>query len=95
MWNDLGRKIGLEEDKHGFKTGGININNPWFADNITLIAEYAKDLQTLVLKVKAYSEEMELKWNITNAKLRTTGRTASLRTDEEDVKMVDSFCILG
>lgn len=50
------REAWLEEE-HCFKVGGRNISNLCYADDITLIAKTAKDLQTLIIKAKKYSEK--------------------------------------
>lgn len=50
---------GLEKD--GFKTRGRNMNNLYYADDTILIAENVKDLQVLVIRVKAKFLKMRLK----------------------------------
>lgn len=52
-------EAGLEED--GFKIWGININNLHYTDVITIIAEHADSLQTLVMKIKEHSEKSGIK----------------------------------
>ena len=38
------KEAGLEKYRHGFRTGGRNINSMCYAGDSTLIAENAKDL---------------------------------------------------
>ena len=46
MWN-----VRLDEAQAGIKTAGRNINNHWYADYTTLIAENEEELKNLLLKV--------------------------------------------
>lgn len=50
------REARLEDDEHDFKTEGRN-SNLCYPDDSILIAENAKDLQSLVIKVKKHSEK--------------------------------------
>ena len=45
------RNAGLEDAQAGIKTAGRNINNLWYADDTTLIAE-SEELKSLSKKVK-------------------------------------------
>ena len=47
MWN-----AGLDEAKARIKIAGRNINNLWYADNTTLMAESEGELKSLLMKVK-------------------------------------------
>ena len=40
------RNAGLEEAQAGIKISGRNINNLWYADDITLMAESEEELDT-------------------------------------------------
>lgn len=62
------------------------------AENSTLIAENASSSTKIQ---KAQWKKKRLKLNVNETKLMTTGRTISFRIDNEDFKMVASFCILG
>ena len=59
MWN-----AGLDEAQTGIKTARWNINNPRYADDITLMAESKDELKSLLMKVKEDSEKAGLKFNI-------------------------------
>ena len=58
------RNAGLEEAQAGIKIAGRNINNLRYADDTTLMAESEKKLNSLLMKVKAESEKVDLKLNI-------------------------------
>ena len=51
------RNAGLEEAQAGIKIAGRNINNLWYADNTTLMAESEEGLKSLLRKVKQESEK--------------------------------------
>ena len=59
MWN-----AGLDEAQAGIKIAGRNINNLWYADDTTLMAESIQELKSLLMKVKVESEKIGLKPNI-------------------------------
>ena len=54
---------GLDEAQAGMKMARRNINNLWYADDTTLMAESEEELKNL-LKVKEESEKVGLKLNI-------------------------------
>ena len=56
------QNAGLDEAQAGIKIAGRNINNPRFADDITLMAE-SEELKSLVMKVKEESEKVGLRLN--------------------------------
>ena len=59
------RNAGLEEAQAGIKIAGRNINNLRYADDdTTFMAESEEDLKSLLMKVKAESEKLGLKFNI-------------------------------
>lgn len=69
------KEAGLEEDDYGFKTGRRNINNLHYADDTTLTAKTAKNLQAARMKDMEHSgKENGTKWNINETKLMTSGR---------------------
>ena len=57
------RNARLEEAQAGIKIAGRNINNLWYADGTTLMAESA-EVKSLLMKVKKESEKVGLKLNI-------------------------------
>ena len=57
------RMAGLDEAHAGIMIAGRNINNLWYADDTTLMAESEKELKSLLMKVKEESEKVGLKLN--------------------------------
>ena len=62
------RNAGLDEAQAGIKIARKNINNLWYADDTTLMAESKEELESLLLKVKVESEKVGLKLNIQKMK---------------------------
>ena len=58
------RNSGLDEAQARIKIAGRNINNLWYADETTLMAENEEELKSLLMKVKEESEKVGLKLNI-------------------------------
>ena len=58
------RNILLDEVQAGIKVAGRNINNLWYADDTTLMAENEKELKSLLMQVKEEHEKVGLKLNI-------------------------------
>ena len=58
------RNAGLDEAQAEIKIAGRNINNLRYADDITLTAESAKELKSLLMKAKEESEKAGLKLSI-------------------------------
>ena len=46
------RNAGLHEAQAGIKIAGRNINNLWYADDTTLMAESKEELKSLLVEVK-------------------------------------------
>ena len=59
MWNAR-----LHAAQAGIKIAGRNINNLWYADDTTLMAESKEELKNPLMKVKEESEKAGLKLNI-------------------------------
>ena len=53
------------------------INNLWYADDTTLMAESEEELKSLLMKVKEESEKVGLKLNIQKTKLMASGPITS------------------
>lgn len=75
----------MEEDGSGFKITERNINNLCYANDTTLIAKGARDVQALVMLDKEHVKKMGLKINIQKTKSITTNRTTNLRIDNENI----------
>ena len=67
------RNAGLEEAQAGIKIAQRSINNLWYADDTTLMAESEEELKSLLMKVKMESEKVGLKLNIQNMKIMASG----------------------
>ena len=63
------RNAGLEETQVGIKIARRNINNLWYPDDTTLMAESEEELKSLLMKVKEESEKVGLKLNIQKMKI--------------------------
>ena len=68
MWNAR-----LNEAQAGIKIARRNINNIWYADDTTLMAESEEELKSLLMNVKEESEKVDLKLNIQKTKIMTSG----------------------
>ena len=62
------QNAGLDGAQAGIKIAGRNINNLRYADDTTLTAESAKELKSLLMKVKEESKKSGLKLNIQKTK---------------------------
>ena len=77
------RNAGLDEAQARIKIAGRNINNPRYADDITLMAESKEELKSLLMKVKEESEKVGLKLNIQKTKIMASGPITSWQIDGE------------
>ena len=77
------RNAGLDEAQAGIKIARRNINN--------VMAESEEELKSLLMKVKAESEEVGLKLNIQKTKIMASGPITSWRIDGETVETVLDF----
>ena len=84
------RNAGLEEAQAGIKIVGRNINNLWYADDTTLMAE-SEELKSLLMKVKEESEKVGWKLNIQKTKIMASSPITSCQIDWETVGSVTDF----
>ena len=82
------QNAGLDESQAGIKIAGRNINNLWYADDITLMAETEEELKSLLMRVKEESEKASLKLNIQKIKIVAPGPIISWQIDGETVQTV-------
>ena len=80
----------LDEAQAGIKTARRNINNPKYADTITLMAESEEQLKSLLMKVKE-SEKAGLKLNIQNRKIMAFGPITSWQIDGETMETMRDY----
>ena len=80
------RNAGLDEAQAGIKIAGRNINNLWYADITTFMAESKEELKSLLVKVKEESE-VGLKLDIKKTKIMASGPITSWQIDGETVTL--------
>ena len=71
------RNARLDEAQAEIKIVRRNINNLWYADDTTLMAESKEELKSLLMKVKEESEKFGLKLNIQKMKIMASGPITS------------------
>ena len=74
---------------------GEGINNLWYADDTTLMAESKEKLKSLLMKVKEESEKVGLNLNIQKMKIMASGPITSWEIDGETVERVSDFIFWG
>ena len=89
------RNTGLDEAQPGIKVTRRNINNLRYADDTILIAESEEELKSLLMKVKAENEKVNLKLNIQKTKITASGSITSWQIDGEKMETVTDFIFLG
>ena len=87
------RNTGLEEAQAGIKIARRNINNLRYADDTTLMADSEEELKSLLMKVKEESEKFDLKLNIQEIKIMTSGPITSWQINGETLET--DFIFLG
>ena len=89
------RNAGLDEAQSGTDIAGRNINNLRYADDTTLMAESEEELQSLLMKTKEESENVDLKLNIRKTKIMASSPITSWQIDEETEETVRDFILGG
>ena len=79
------RNAGLDETQTGIEIAGRNITNLKYADDTTLMAESEEELNSLLMKVKEWSEKVGLKLNIQKTKIMASSPITSWQIDGETV----------
>ena len=82
------RNTGMEEAQAGIKIARKNINNLWYADDTTLMAENEEELKSLLMKVKEETEKVGLKLNVQKTKIMASGPITSWQIHGETVESV-------
>ena len=85
----------LSEAQAGIKISGRNINNLWYADDITLMSESTEELKSILMKGKMESENVGLKLNIQKTKIMASGPITSWEIDGETMETVSDFILGG
>ena len=81
----------LAEAKAGIKIARRDINKLRYADDITLMAESEKELNSLLMKVKEESKKPGLKCNIQKTKIIISGPITSWQIVGEGMKTVTNY----
>ena len=89
------RNAGLEETQAGIKITGRNIKNLRYADDTTLMAGSEEELKSLLMKVKAESEKVDLKLNIQKMKIMASSSITSWEIGGKTVETVSDFILGG
>ena len=87
------RNAGLDETQAGNKIAGRNINNLRYAGDTTLTAESKEELKSLLMKVKAESEKVDLQ--LLKTKIMASSPITSWEIDGETVETVSDFFLGG
>ena len=90
MWNAV-----LDEVQAGMKIAGRKVNNLWYADDTTLMAEHEEELKSFLMKVKEKSEKVGLKLTIQKTKIMASRPISSWQMDGENMETVKNFIFLG
>ena len=77
---------GLDEAQAGIKIARRNINNLWYADDTTLMAESKEELKSLLIKVKEESEKAGLELNMQKTNIMASGPITSWQMDGKQWK---------
>ena len=85
----------MDKSQAGIKIARRNINDPSYADDITLMAENEEELKSLLMRVKVVSGKASLKLNIQKTKIMASGSITSWQTDGEKMETVTDFIFLG
>ena len=88
------RHAGLYEAQAEIKIVERNINNLRYADDTTLMAE-SEELKSLLLKVKAETEKVGLKFSIQKTMITASCPITSWQVDGETIETVTDFIFLG
>ena len=89
------RNAELEEAQAGIKFAGRNINNLWYADETTLVAESEEELKSFLMKVKEESEKAGLKLSIQKTKIIASGPITLWEIDGKTMETVWDFIFGG
>ena len=88
-------KCYLNESQAGTKVSGRKINNPWYADDTTLMAESEEKLKSLLIRMKEESEKAGLKLNIQKTKIMSFSLITSQQIEGEKSGSSEGFSFIG
>ena len=85
------RNAGLDEAQTGIKIVRRNINNLWYADDTTVMAESEEELNSFLIKLKEESEKVGLNLNVQKTKIMASGPITSWQTGGETMETVRDY----
>ena len=87
---------GLDEAQAGIKISGRNINNLWYTDDTTFMAESEEELNSLLMKIKEEREKAGLKLNTQKTKIMmASGPITSWQIDGKTMETLTDFIFMG
>ena len=89
------RNARWDESQVEIESAGKNINNLWYADVTTVMAESEEELKSLLMSVKEESEKAGLKLNIQKSKIMASSPITSRQIEGENVEAVTDFIFLS
>ena len=89
------QNAGLDETQARIKIAGRKVNNLWYTDDTTLMAESEEELKSLLMKVKEGCEKVSLKFNIQKTKIMVSGPITSWQIEGETMETARDFIFLG
>ena len=84
----------LDEAHAGIKITERKVNNLWYADYTTFMAESEEELKSLLMKAKE-SGKVGLKLNIQKTKIMASSAITSWQIDGETMETVTDFILGG
>ena len=91
-------RLALENNDSGISVGGRSINNLRYADDTTLLAGSAKELENLIERVRIESEKFGLFLNVSKTKVLIVNQcedNTSIHAGNDAIEIIDHFNFLG
>jgi len=88
----------LENNEHGIKVGGRQINSLRYADDTTLLTTTEESINDMAVKLVNESKTSNMLLNAKKTKIMVAGRQntrVNLRMDGEQIEQVEQFKFLG
>ena len=89
------QNAGVDEAQAGIQIAWRNINNLWYADDTTLMAESEEELKSLLMNVQEESEKAGLKLITQKTNIMASSPTNSWQIDGKKVETVTNFILEG
>jgi len=88
----------LEDNEHGIKVGGRQINNLRYADDTTLVTTTEESTKDMAVKLVNESKTSNMLLNVKKTKIMVDGRQnarVNLQIDGEQIEQVEQLKFLG